>query len=430
MDDDNRLPECRSDPVDMRELKALEIAARSKIAFADGVWLVPSQTSSGKYRVTLAPPSCTCDDFQLRQQPCKHVIAARLVCERDHGGNAPKIDTNEVPKRPTYKQDWPAYNRAQTTEKHRFQVLLADLCRSVPQPPRKPGRGRIPTLLSDAVFAVAFKVYSGMSCRRFSCDLQDAHERGYVSKPIHYNKVIYFTENELLTPILKGLIRQSSLPLRSVETTFAPDSSGFSVSRFVRWYDEKYGTTRSGRDWVKAHVICGTKTHIVPAVEILDRNAADAPQFGPLVAATAQNFDVKKVCADKGYLSEQNLEQVMALGGEAFIPFKSNSIGERNDPGSIWSKMYGYFQYRRDEFLEHYHARSNIESVFSMVKRKFGDSVRSRTDTAMVNEVLAKFLCHNIVVNIHSQEELGIEPVFWGSEPTTGDANILPLVRG
>lgn len=58
----------------------------------------------------------------------------------------------------------------------------------------------------------------------------------------------------------------------------------------------------------------------------------------------------------------------------------------------------------------------NVESVFSAVKRKFGDSVRSRTDVAMTNEVLAKFLCHNIVVNIHEQEELGIEPVFWPSE--------------
>jgi hypothetical protein len=31
-----------------------------------------------------------------------------------------------------------------------------------------------------------------------------------------------------------------------------------------------------------------------------------------------------------------------------------------------------------------------------MVKAKFGDSVRSKTDTAMRNEVLAKILCHNI----------------------------------
>ena len=50
-------------PVDMRELKGLEIAARCRLTFNDGDWVVPSQSGNGTYRVTLNPPSCTCDDF-------------------------------------------------------------------------------------------------------------------------------------------------------------------------------------------------------------------------------------------------------------------------------------------------------------------------------------------------------------------------------
>src|SRR5271154_1326450 len=115
--------------MDMRELKALEIAARSKITFDGGVWIVPSQTTGNKYRVTIgAEPTCQCEDFQLRKQPCKHVLAARIVAARDGKGTAPEIVTDAVPKRPTYAQNWPAYNEAQRTEKHRLQVLLADLC--------------------------------------------------------------------------------------------------------------------------------------------------------------------------------------------------------------------------------------------------------------------------------------------------------------
>jgi transposase len=74
--------------------------------------------------------------------------------------------------------------------------------------------------------------------------------------------------------------------------------------------------------------------------------------------------------------------------------------------------MYGYFMYRRDDYLAHYHKRSNVESTFSMIKRKFGDFVRSKSDVAMVNEVLAKVLCHNLVVLIHESFELGISPIF------------------
>jgi hypothetical protein len=55
--------------MDMRELKALELAARARIIWEDGAWSVPSQSGNGKYRVDLHGPSCTCEDFQLRQLP-------------------------------------------------------------------------------------------------------------------------------------------------------------------------------------------------------------------------------------------------------------------------------------------------------------------------------------------------------------------------
>jgi hypothetical protein len=120
--------------VDMRELKALELAARARITWDGKAWSVPSQSGGSAYRVTLKPPSCECDDFSLRgpEVLCKHILAARLVNQRDHGGKAVPIVADEVPKRPTYKQNWPAYNAAQRMEKHRLQVLLAELCRGFP----------------------------------------------------------------------------------------------------------------------------------------------------------------------------------------------------------------------------------------------------------------------------------------------------------
>jgi transposase len=404
--------------MDMRELKGLEIAARAKLTFADGAWLVPSQSSTTKkYRITLDPVNCTCEDFELHQQPCKHVHAARLVQERDHGGKAPKMDMDVIAKRPTYRQNWPAYNRAQMTEKHRLQALLHDLCRGLQEPERPAGkRGPRKTTLADQVFACAFKVYSTVSARRFNCDLRDAQAKGYMASGMHPNKICVFMESEELTPILHTLIVQSSLPLRHVETVFAPDSTGFSTSRFVRWYDEKYGMTRSGKEWVKAHVMTGVKTNIVTAVILEDKNANDSPQFKPLVQRTAQSFDVQEVPADKAYLSHENLGLLHSMGGTAFIPFKTNS--QPGEAGSLWEKMFGYYQFRRDDFLKHYHQRSNAESTFSMVKAKFRDHVRSKTDTAMKNEVLCKFLCHNMCVLIQSQCDLGIEPVFWQDEPS------------
>lgn len=169
---------------------------------------------------------------------------------------------------------------------------------------------------------------------------------------------------------------------------FAVDSSGFTTSRFESWFDHKYGVTRRQHTWVKAHIMCGVKTNVVTAIEIHGQNAADTKQLPALVNATARNFAIAEVSADKAYGSMKNTETIVRLGGTPFIPFK----------------------------MEHYHKRSNVESTFSMIKRKFGDSLRGKTETAMVNEVLAKVLCHNLVVLIHEMYELGIAPTFEAGE--------------
>lgn len=412
--------------VNLRELKALELAARSRIVFDGSYWIVPSQTTPGKtYRVTLGETSaCECEDHALTAAPCKHIISARLVRERDGGTTAPALDTDAMPKRPTYKQNWPAYNVAQATEKRRLQVLLADLCRHLPDRDRPHSRrGPKPHRTSDAVFAMCFKVYCGLSSRRFSTDLLEAHQKGHISKPIPGAKVTAFFEDSYFTQVLKDLIGYSARPLRAVETAFAIDSSGFSSSRFERWYDQKYGITRQKCLWVKTHIAAGVRTHVITAVRILDKDAADCPQFVPLVKETRRHFEIGEVSADKAYASLENFEEIAACGAEAFIAFKSNATG---GVGGMFEKAFHFFQFHREEFLAKYHKRSNVESVYSAVKRKFGDSVMSRDDTAMVNEVLCKFLCQNLTCLIQEQETLGIAPIFWKDDEGDGPA-ILPL---
>jgi|SRR5215831_11288876 len=234
---------------------------------------------------------------------------------------------------------------------------------------------------------------------------------------------------EELTPILRDLIVQSALPLRVVETAFAPDSSGFSTSRFVRWFDEKYGVERSGHDWVKAHIMTGVQTNIVTAIEIKGRDANDSPILPDLLnTTTASGFNVQEVPADKGYSSVENIEAIHAAGATPYIAFKSNTTGSA---GGLWEKAFHYYSLHRDEFLARYHKRSNVESTFSMIKAKFRDHVRSRSDHAMTNEVLCKVLCHNICCLIMSQCELGIEPTFWPEDEDGQDDEpaILPMAR-
>jgi transposase len=324
--------------------------------------------------------------------------------------------TITLTERKTYKQDWPAYNMAQATEKRRLRVLLADLCRLVPDRERPASTtGQKPHAVCDAIFTMAYKVYCGYSARRFSTDLLEAYEKGFISRPIPGIKATAFLTDPYYTPILKELVGYNARPLRSVEKDFAIDSSGFSTCVYERWYDQKYGVTRTRGIWVKTHIASGVKTNVVTAVRILDKDAHDCPQFVPLVKETKTHFEIGEVSADKAYLSVENFEEVAKCGAQAFIAFKSNSTGAI---GGAFEKAYHYFQMRQEEYMNHYHKRSNVESTFSAIKRKFGASVASKNEIAMVNEVLCKIICHNLSCLIMEQEQetLGIVPGFWKNE--------------
>ncbi len=109
-------------------------------------------------------------------------------------------------------------------------------------------------------------------------------------------------------------------------------------------------------------------------------------------------------------MSRKNAQAVEDTGAVPFVPFESDSLPPAED--SAWARMYHYFMFNGEEFLQHYHRHSSVEAVFSMVKAKFGDSIRSKSDTEQVNEALCKILAHNVCVLIHATHALGVEAAF------------------
>jgi transposase len=103
---------------------------------------------------------------------------------------------------------------------------------------------------------------------------------------------------------------------------------------------------------------------------------------------------------------------IETVGATPYIPFRDNStdgtgLGHQK-PDQLWTRLWHFYNFNRIDFMTHYHKRSNVETAFSMIKMKFGGSVRSKSGIAQVNEVLCKIVCHNICVLIQSMHELGI----------------------
>lgn len=395
--------------MEAREIRGMQIAEKGGLEQTKHGWIVPAQGGSGHYFVQRKGGRyvCDCPDCQTRNLTCKHSYAVMHTLRKtvDSQGKTTITET----KRITYKQDWKAYNKAQTGEITSFDELLKDLVENVDEPKQKMGRPRLS--LRDSLFCGIQKVYSQLSSRRAYTLYKNASQKEQLSKTPNFNAVNKLLEREDITPILHKLLTVSALPLKSVETTFCPDSTGFRTTQFNEYCKEKHGTKKQ-HQWVKAHILCGAKTNVIVSARIGEENSADSPQFTPLVMdAYNGGFTIKEIPADKGYMSRENYNLANEIGATAYIPFTSKCTSKAR--GSLtWTKMFHYFQLNRDEFLQHYHQRSNVESTMNMVKMKFGDKLKSKNYKAQENELLCKLIAHNIVVLIHEMHELNVKPTF------------------
>ena len=422
-----------------REERGRQIAKLGGIRQLGTRYVVPAQSANAPtYLVDLVDETCTCPDYETRRQRCKHVEAALfyiawegVVSDDENGvsvdGNGVSVDGTDAvtperkPKRKTYPRNWRAYNDAARHERERLRPILKGLCARVLEPERAeclPGRKPIP--LRDLIFAIVMKVYTGLSGRRAEDEIRLCAKLGYISRPMHHNAIHRAMEDEELTAILEWLVEESAGPLAAVENIagqFSQDSTGFSTVMYDRWFDQKHGKLRAEHPWVKLHATTGALTHGITCAKVSPEG--DCKRLPEQLERTARRFDVKEFSADKAYLTEECIGAIAAAGAKPLIPFKSNSINHPDD--RAWNDMWCHFQLRRDDFLAAYHRRSNCETVMSMVKSKFGSSVRSKLPVAQTNEIYCKVIAHNLACIVLAIAEFGIETPF-------NNAAILPTV--
>jgi transposase len=311
-------------------------------------------------------------------------------------------------ERMTYPQDWPAYDAAKTKEKLIAQGLLMELLDFFDEDEKPRSVGRPSFTLKEQILCMHIYCYSRFSSRRAISDIELAKRRNLLSKTPHFTSVMNMFKLPHMTNILCDLVEITSMPMRMFEEHFSIDSSGFSTSMFERWVDMRTQKPAKIRAWKKVHIISGARTNIISAVGVTEATVADCPQLIPLVEKVAKRFEMKEFSADKAYLSRNNLKALAAVGAVPYIPFKSNST-ENQRGCRIWKTMFTYFTTNQAKFMERYHLRSNVESTFSMIKRNYGNRLRTRKYDSQINEILMKCLCHNLSVLVQESFEHGLD---------------------
>lgn len=301
-----------------------------------------------------------------------------------------KLNIFENPK----GQDWHKYNLAKTNEKRFFYFLLNELCETIPEPYHN-GRGRKPVPVKDLVFISALKIYCGFSLRKIHHDTKDAASMGYIGHAPHFNKVSNFFNCKGTYDLLKKLLLVTSLPLKNLEDNFSLDSSGFGSYKYESWYKAKLSNDmKKTRNFIKGHICIGTRTNIICSAEVTHAYGSDVKN-APELLENLKEFNPTEVTADKAYGSHRVFQIIESLGAMPFIPFKENASDNKKAP-EIWKRMFRYFENNKDKFMDVYHKRSNVETTFAMIKTRLGEFLKSKNHEAQRNELMMKFVVHNI----------------------------------
>lgn len=144
------------------------------------------------------------------------------------------------------------------------------------------------------------------------------------------------------------------------------------------------------------HNVVDTDTLLVHAASVRTRPGGDARHLIPLVKRVPHQ-GLENVYGDKAYISRKNVQFIHDLGAYPGIEpkkrLRARSGGHRGYKELIREYRECPERWKR---VHEYGRRSLVETVFSMMKVRFGGGLSSRRYREQRRELLIKVILHNI----------------------------------
>jgi hypothetical protein len=180
------------------------------------------------------------------------------------------------------------------------------------------------------------------------------------------------------------------------DIVIALDSTGIKVSNRGEWMRHKWHVRRG---YLKIHVAVDIRKKKVVSLQVTSEEIHDSRMMKKLVdhASENNNVNVRRVIADGAYDSKKNFRYLHVNDIEAAIKVKKNSSGKAMGcyprKIAVLQQLSDFEKWKRSVSYGH---RWIAESVFSAIKRMFGEHVMARNYQNMVKEMFLKVSLYNV----------------------------------
>lgn len=155
--------------------------------------------------------------------------------------------------------------------------------------------------------------------------------------------------------------------------------------------------SRKARRMPKLALAVASGCHLVLAARAHTGTGSDSPDFQPLLYRAWCRANVKAVVADPGFDGEHNHRAArLDMGVRSVIPPNIGRPSDKPPAGRFRRLMRQRFDRKADRRT--YGQRAQSETVNSMIKRNFGDALRSVRPKRREQEMLLRTLTHNIML--------------------------------
>lgn len=165
----------------------------------------------------------------------------------------------------------------------------------------------------------------------------------------------------------------------------AVDATGLELEKKSYYYrnitQDRFNHHRKTKRFMKLTIAVNTDSQLIMNYNLRRDYKKCNEEFRKILSS----LDVDYVLADKGYDSRQNRQFVVnKLKAIPIIPKK------------MYTNFYGYLNGGKKIDGKYYHQRSKAETVFSVIKRRYGSCLKARSFSAQKKEAICKLIAYNV----------------------------------
>jgi hypothetical protein len=193
---------------------------------------------------------------------------------------------------------------------------------------------------------------------------------------------------------------KSSDDIDGKDIIIAIDSTGIKVTNRGQWMYDKWGLEKKKKGYLKIHVAVDIKTKEILALEVTDEKVYDGKVMTKLIEYVLENNkDIKTKSAlgdgsydcneNFNYLKKNKIKPAIKVRKNSIISSKNNKI--RNREVEFQARDILKWKKKRK-----YGERWMAETMFSCIKRTFGEYVSATKLQNMIKEMILKVSLYNL----------------------------------